>query len=150
MLQLVKVWNRKTTEHVEKYKDQVIKIKPGHFVEMEREEAVQFAAQYYRPKFDGNGVQLPESFKKIEIEGKYGTPRPVQIDPTHKCMACGHVCLSARELSVHTEENHADQIANDPEAEREIAANQTKTSFENEEELAVAVRGKPGRPRKEA
>jgi hypothetical protein len=149
MQRIVKIWNRKTTDHVERYKDDIIRIPAGKYVEMDREDAIQFCGQYYPPKFDGNKVQKPESFKMLEIEGKYGPARPIQVQNNHKCMACGHVCLSARELSAHTEEHHADQFAKDDEAEAEISANQTKTSFVSEEALAAQVKKSPGRPRKE-
>ena len=143
-MQAVKVWNRNTFEHVEVFKEREIRIKPGQFVEMDRDDAVQFASKFYRPKFDGNGVQLPESFKKIEIEGKYGNPKPLPLESKFKCMACGHVCMSARELSVHCEDLHAEEVASDEEAEAEIS------KFQTEEQLAEAVKRGPGRPRKEA
>lgn len=138
---LVRVWNRNKFDHVETFKEKQIKIKAGEYILMDREEAIEFAGKYFRPKFDGNDVQLPQTYKMIEVEGKYGpaVELPV-VEQKFKCIACGHVCLSERELAVHLEDKHAEQVAHDEEAE---------AAMKSDEALAAEVKRGPGRPRKD-
>jgi len=66
--QLVKVWNDNEFPHVEKFKGKVIEIPAKEWIEMDHDEAVQFAGQFKAPIVTGQGTHDPRGFKKIRVE----------------------------------------------------------------------------------
>lgn len=121
---MVRVYNKKPFDHVEKFRGQMLTIKSGDFVEMDREDAVLFKSQFFPPKFGKDGLQEVESMKMITIE-----PIPEEVrknqapDVTASnefvCMACGFTAKSKAGLVSHTKANHAGQMIDD-EAREEI------------------------------
>ena len=99
----VQVWNDNKFEHREKYKGKMIIIPAGEFVEMHRDDAVQFKGQYFPMKKGGNGVQLPETFKKIRIE--FGDVKPKKM-AEFVCNICGFEAESKAGLAAHIRHKH--------------------------------------------
>jgi hypothetical protein len=114
-----KVYNRHShgLTHKENFKGVPIVIKAGEFIEMDYEEAVEFKSQYFPMKLGPDEVQLPESYKMIEII-------PVD-DPTadkasvFKCQLTGKSFGSASELDQHLKQ-YRDLIVTDEEGEKEV------------------------------
>jgi hypothetical protein len=114
-----KVYNRHShgLTHKEKFKEQLIEIKAGEYIEMDYEEAVEFKSQYFPMKLGPDEVQLPESYKMIQIV-------PID-DPTagsaevHKCQLTGKVFGTAGELETHLKQ-YRDLIVTDEEGEKEV------------------------------
>lgn len=69
MSNLAKVWNDNDHPHTEKYKGNMIEIPPHKYIEMDRDEALQFQGQFTMPKKLGSGVPDPRYFKMIRVEG---------------------------------------------------------------------------------
>jgi hypothetical protein len=69
---LVKVWNDGDFTWKEKFKNQEIVIEPHGYIMMDRDEAVDFEGKFFIPKLDANRQILPESQKRIRVEGAYG------------------------------------------------------------------------------
>lgn len=65
---IVKVWNDNQYEHVEKYKGEEIRIKPGQYVEMDYIDAVDFRGQFITPKMLGPNNPDPRFYKMIRVE----------------------------------------------------------------------------------
>ena len=103
----VKVFNDNKYEHRERYKGQNIIIPAGGFIEMDRDDAVQFKGQFFPPQRGGNGVQLPETFKKIRIE--YVEEKQAEAKAEHVCMICGFKAESAAGLAAHMRHKHPNQ-----------------------------------------
>lgn len=110
----VKVYNRNSFDHVEKFKGGIVTIKANSFIEMDYEEANLFLGQMFPPKFDKNGLQKKESFKRLEIDqaDKKKAELHLRNEKDEKakrifvCMACGEEFKSKKELLKHCDENH--------------------------------------------
>lgn len=146
-----RVWNRNDWPHTEKFKEEMITIPPGGFVEMDYEDAIQFKGQFTVLRTDGEKNPLPQFRKIIKVEkildGSEGKPVPLI------CHATGKVAESAEELAKMNAE-HVGIL--DPDSAKELEE-QAKLRAENEElkarlaalEAGADKRG-PGRPRKQA
>jgi hypothetical protein len=64
----VRVYNTNKYPFEQKFRDDVIKIPPGGFVEMERDEAVAFKSTWYPVRLDYNGNVDESSYKRISIK----------------------------------------------------------------------------------
>lgn len=103
---LARVWNDNTQTYTEKYQDAVISIPPKQFIEMEYSDAVQFASAYIPIHRDGIGnFKNP---KMIRVEKIGMTAEPEKISP--KCHLCKEEFQTERELVIHSDLKHSDQI----------------------------------------
>jgi len=111
----VRIVNNNVFDHVEKFRGDTVRIPAGGFIEMEREDAVLFKSNFFPPKFNGNGLQTPESMKMLKLEPipeKEQAPEiPVEKDLV--CQACGFVAKSAAGLKSHIRSNHAHLMVDD-------------------------------------
>ena len=89
-----KVWNDNKYPHIEKYKGKIIEIQPSKYVEMDRDEALQFQGQFKAPKKLGNGVDDPRHFKMIRVEAP---PAEAEYNPLTNPVT-GKICSSPEEL----------------------------------------------------
>lgn len=89
--------------HREKFRDELIEIKAGEYVEMDYEDAIQFKSAFFHMTMDGSGVQKPESYKMLKIV-------PFEIDTNDKsgpppefvCQMDGKKFSSEAELKAYT------------------------------------------------
>lgn len=157
----VKVWNDNDYPHQEMYKGETIRIAPKSSIEMDYEEAMQFAGQFTPIVKQADGRDDPRHFKKIRVE------KPAQVlkdDPSMICHANGKRASTPEELQALLSE-FAHLRANDPEAEKAAAAYRAneKSEVMSLKEQVEALRAqmaalasdkaskKPmGRPKKEA
>lgn len=65
---IVKVWNDNTVEHVEKFKDDTVRIPAGGFVEMDYFDAVSFQGQFTGLRMLGPNNPDPRGFKMIRVD----------------------------------------------------------------------------------
>jgi hypothetical protein len=72
----VRVWNTNRYPFKQKWKDSIITIPAGKYIEMERSEAVEFKSSFYPVELDYNGDPKPQSYNRIEIR-----PIPQQGQP---------------------------------------------------------------------
>ncbi len=64
----VKVWNNNIHPYQEKFRDNLIRIEPNSFVEMDEDEADYFLQTFCPPKKDSQGRPDPLFFKKLKVE----------------------------------------------------------------------------------
>jgi hypothetical protein len=64
----VRVYNTNNHPFEQKFRDSIIKIPAGKFIEMDREEAVAFKSQWYPVTLDYNGNVDPKSYKRLTIK----------------------------------------------------------------------------------
>lgn len=114
-----KVYNRHShgLTHKENFKGQPIVIKAGECIEMDYEEAVEFKSQYFPMKLGPDEVQLPESYKMIEII-PIDDPAASKAE-TFKCQLTGKSFGTAAELDQHLKQ-YRDLIVTDEEGEKEV------------------------------
>ena len=127
MANAVRVYNDNIVPHKEHYKGQDLVIEPKGFIEMDRDEAVQFKSQFFPPKFNKGGQQEIDSMKMIRLapipaKQKESAPQSQQAEETHTCMACGFEAKSGAGLKSHIRNNHADLMVDD-DAKKELMAN---------------------------
>ena len=110
----VRVHNLNQFDHTEKFRGDVITIKAGEFIIMEREDAVLFKSAFTPPVKDKGGLQKPESFKMIKLEIIDENEEPAAAGPKdHVCQACGFKAMSAAGLKSHIRSNHVEQMIDD-------------------------------------
>lgn len=124
-----KVYNKHShgLTHTEKFKDRTIVIKAGDFVEMDYEEAVEFKSQYFPMKFGPDEVQLPESFKMIEIVPIADPVAERDGKESFVCQLTGKKFGSASELEQHLKQ-FRDLIVTDEEGEKEVQRRKGKVA----------------------
>lgn len=120
-MEKVRVYNDNKFTHTEKFMGDEIRIAPGEYLEMIRDEAVMFKSQFYPPKFGGDGVQLAESYKMIRIAEIDGSEKPKPKREEHRCHVCREVFKSNAGLMSHIRHNHADSMI-DEDARKELLA----------------------------
>jgi hypothetical protein len=153
---VVKVWNDNKYEHVESFKGNEVRIKPGEFVEMDYIDAKDFQGQFTGLKMKGPNDPDPTNFKMIRVEDP--TEAVIKED-TNIVHATGQKAGSVAELitllKAHTDAN-PDLVADDAEAER---ANVKRSSEIADLKAQVAeltalvkgtFKGKPGKPKLKA
>lgn len=143
---LVKVWNDHEFEHVEKFKNQTIKIPAGGHVEMDYIDAIDFKGQFFGMKMRGPNDPDPRYFKKIRVEEPAEAvvkPDPNMNHVTGRAAATREELLGAlRELA----SSHSDLAVKEPELDRSLADENAKLRAE----LAMLKdRKKPGPKPKE-
>ena len=106
---MVKVWNRNTHPHTEKFKGKSITVPAQGSIEMEFEDAVDFLGQFTPIERDGAGQPLPKSYKMLDIEkpSDFGA----RIEDRRICMKCKGQFASDSDLVKHIEEFHLDAMA---------------------------------------
>ena len=116
----VKVWNKNTFDHEEKFKGQVIKIPANSFIVMDRHEAVEFKSQFKQPVFLKGGVPDKEHLKMIVLETIDDT---IKEEPKNDlvCQKCGFEASSAAGLKAHIRAKHL-QAMEDADARKELIA----------------------------
>jgi hypothetical protein len=67
-----KVWNDSDFTWKEMFKNQEIVIPPHGYIMMNRDDAVDFEGKFSMPRVDTNRQIMPESEKRIRVEGAYG------------------------------------------------------------------------------
>ena len=117
----VKVHNRNKFDYTEKFRDKDIFIPAGGNVMMDYDEANRFLGQYVTPKKGKDGVHLPSSFKRLEIDKE--DRRRVELvlrneseDKSKRvfvCMACGKEFGSKSSLLAHSKEKHEEIMVKD-------------------------------------
>lgn len=114
----VRVWNEGPAELVEEFKDRVVRIPVGKFIEMPRAEAVHFKGQFRPVQLNGMNEPTPMSFKKIRIEGLYGG----KLEPVKEsvCMADGRDVGSKEALEEYIDSTHLDKLEDQELAEKRV------------------------------
>jgi hypothetical protein len=115
----VRVYNDNVFDHVEKFKGTMLKIPTKGFIEMDREDAVQFKSQFRAPIYDKGGIQTRESMKMIRLE-KMGAEE-VKQEPEFVCQKCGFQAKSQAGLAAHIRANHVESMIDD-DAKKELQA----------------------------
>lgn len=112
--------------HEENFRGDKVVIPVGGYVLMDYEDAVQFKGQYFPIKKNGDGVQLPESYKMIEIRPDTDADAPV-TKQKYVCQMDGREFESATALEAYTKAMYGDQVVTDEVAEAEIKKGKRKT-----------------------
>lgn len=147
----VKVWNNNDHPHIERFKGKELTIGPHESIDMEYEEAKEFAAQFTMPVKLGNGTFDPRSYKMIVVEEP---DEPIFKDEGNVCHANGQKAATPQELAaIIAQFSHMQ--AKDPEAERAVAAAQNDRVANLEAQVAelkamLERKSKVGRPAREA
>jgi hypothetical protein len=120
----VKIWNDNVHTYNETFKGEKISIPPGKFIMMEYDEAIQFKGTFAPIKLDADGRPTPEGYKMIRVE-EPGAKAAVKAAPMG-CHRCGYKASSAKDLSEHTDLEHADdQRVQLDEVDKELEAKVT-------------------------
>jgi hypothetical protein len=109
----VKVWNDNDYPYSEKFKGEMINIKPKSFVEMDFNEASHFLGTF--PKImetDAEGRIKPESYKRLRIENPNGKA-PVIANQGFKCMQDGAVFQTQEQLDNYILAVHTDKMVDE-------------------------------------
>jgi len=118
-----KVYNRHSLgmNHREMFKGTQIDIPAGQFVEMDYEEAVEFRGQYFPMKFGADEIQLPESYKMIEIVPG-GTAIDANVEPSKSfvCQMDGKSFPTQAALDEYIKTNYSGQQVKDETLDKEI------------------------------
>jgi uncharacterized C2H2 Zn-finger protein len=109
-----RVYNDNKFMFEQEFKGEKITILAGDFVEMDYDDAIQFKSMYYPPKFDGSGVQKPESYKMLRVVGQ----PPNMESSGFVCAACGDKFATETELDSHVNKNHLNEMEDVKEAEK--------------------------------
>lgn len=150
---LVKVWNDNVYVHKERFKNEMVEIAPGGYVEMEYEDGIDFKGQFTGIAPIGpDGKPDARYFKKIRVErpAVYGT------DTGLVCHADGTKAESVEELKAKLA-LYKDRLAKDDEADRAVGADSELKALVQKQQEQIAFlmeqlqpKKGPGRPRKEA
>ena len=143
---LVKVWNDHNLEHVEKFKNQEIRIPPGGHILMDYIDAVDFRGQFFGMRMRGPNDPDPRFFKKIRVEEP--AEPVVKADP-NMMHATGKAAGSAEELLAALKGFAAaqpDLAVKEPELDKSLAEENAKLRAEL---AAFKDRKKPGPKPKE-
>lgn len=151
----VKVWNDNVFDHSEKFKGEALKIPAGGFIEMDHEEAYEFAAQFSgMPEKDFQG-DVRKFHKKIRVDT--ASLHLVTV-PTFVNQVTGQVFASQAELDASLAV-FKDRAVKDEDLDRHIPARNVVAEKDAEiaalnarlAELEGATEKKgPGRPKKAA
>lgn len=139
----VKVINQGSVDIHERFKGAEIKIPAGGSVEMDRDEAVEFASQYRPIITDGEKNPLPSGFKKLAFEpGLYGHQNQAASDLM--CHATGKTAMNKAELQQMIKAN-AHLLADD--AAKDALREEMKADLEDfkAELLAEVGKGRSGK-----
>ncbi len=155
---MVQVVNRGSMTYREKFKEEMIVIKPGQAYEMDRDEAILFLSQPPTVmKLDVNDDIAEESKKNLWIDPHQlygpgaGLPTAVKTAKAYRCEADGAEFDTEAELNDYIREFHAGSIVVDDKSDgRKVLAEKKE---DDEKTLAQMVKGghqpaqrRPGRP----
>lgn len=145
---IVKVWNDHDREHVEKFKNEVIRIPAGGHILMDYIDAIDFKGQYFGMKMRGPNDPDPAFFKKIRVEEP---AEPVVKEDPNMFHATGKPAANMAEVIAMAKAFAAvnpDLVAKDADAERAGASKAASLQAENEalraQLAALQAKGKPG------
>lgn len=118
---MYRVYNDNVYELRERFQGREIVLKPGEYVEMNRDEMTLYKGQFKTPVIV-NGVPDPTSFKKLRIEPI--TSSSVAPEPTSRaseviCQKCGFEAKNKAGLSAHIRHHHQDSML-DEDAKKEL------------------------------
>jgi hypothetical protein len=128
----VKVWNRNSFDHKEKFKGSIIEIPAHKFIEMDYDEAVLFRGQFFNPQFGKDMVQKPESYKWIEIDPedrakvlkeRASDGGESDVEKIFPCHVCAKEFRTKNGLLKHIKDKHQD-IMVDKDARDELLDNE--------------------------
>lgn len=107
----------------EKFKGNWVEIPYGKSIEMDLYEATEFKGQYYFATNE-KGEALPKGdprhLKKIrteQIDWEAVAKEESKTKSSFKCFVCKKPFLSAKEMTIHAVNSHADQMCEDDDAE---------------------------------
>jgi hypothetical protein len=112
---LVKVWNRNTHPFKQKFRGNMIEIPAGGFIEMDFYDAHSFKSKGSPIEKDGQGRFKPESFKKIEVEGR---PNFSEQAVVYKCQADGSFHATEEAMIQHSKQYEARRVKDKPKVEK--------------------------------
>lgn len=149
----VKVWNDHTLEHVEKFKNETIRIPAKGYVEMDYIDAIDFKGQYFGMKMLGPNNPDPKSFKMIRVEEPSA---PVIKEDPNVFHATGKAASSPAEiiaLAKAYQTLNPELAVKDESLDAKVDSRAERLAKENEElraQLAAAqAKKKPGPKAKE-
>lgn len=128
----VKVWNKNTFPHEEKFKGTEILIPAGGFVKMDYDEAILFKGQFFSPVFGKDQVQKKESYKWIEIDAddrneiiksRSNDSGESETEKVFVCQACSKEFRTKNGLLKHIKDKHQSIMA-DKDAKDELLDNE--------------------------
>lgn len=151
----VKVWNDHTLEHVEKFKNQEIRIPAGGFIMMDYIDAIDFKGQFFGMKMRGPNDPDPKTFKKIRVEEPSA---PVVKEDPNMFHATGKAASSPQEiiaLAKALQMVSPELAVKDTELDQSLAKSEKEASLKAEnaklraELAALQAKKKPGPKPKE-
>lgn len=117
----VKIWNKNSITHREKYKGVWIEIPPGKAIEMDYHDAIDFKGQFFNPVFTKGGTQTIESMKYLVIDqddmkralDELNSASEDKSNRVFVCMKCSKEFKSKKALSKHVKEMHSEDLVDD-------------------------------------
>lgn len=111
-MSLCRVWNDNSYPYEEMFKEQLIRIPPAEFVEMDYFEATEFLGKFTGVRLDPSGQPDPRYYKKLrkEVISSDGVKAEVNL---FKCHSCGKSYESGDMLTLHAFDNHLNQLDSD-------------------------------------
>ena len=124
----IRIWNDNVHPYTEKFGDEMIKILPGKFLDMEADDAIRFVGTYAPIELDGMGQQKPESYKKLRkefIEPLFDDGNGSSLAKNNpaeavKCNVCGFQAVDQWHLDGHINACHLDQMADKAEQKKRM------------------------------
>ena len=118
----VRVWNKNVHDFKQEYQDQMIEIPAGKYIMMDEDHAQRFVSMYHPIMVDGGGTQLPESYKMLAIDKVGIKEQNAAMKPADewKCLGCGFVANTEKQLSNHINEKHLDDLADADERKKRM------------------------------
>lgn len=118
---MVKVWNDNVHPYTEEFTGQKIVIPAKKFVMMEKGEANLFRGTFSSPQRDGDGQQLPTSYKMIRLEEVTGEKEELKTTAgLNRCNLCGYESSDQTDLLEHAKSQHSESFYVDPSAEEAL------------------------------
>lgn len=109
----VRVYNDNIYEHRERFRGDLKIIPAGEYIEMDRDDAVQFKSQFMPIVKGRGGVDDPKGFKKLRIEfspGPQVEDHLAKMESELSCQACDFVAQNKAGLAAHIRAKHAHQM----------------------------------------
>lgn len=126
---LVKVYNDNVHPYQEKFRDELIKIPAGEFIEMDADEAHYLLSQFSYPVKDGQNVPDPKFFKMLRIVAL--DKLEVEADPLMN-HATGVPAESLAELNSILSK-FSDRLLKDEDAEKYVKKQDKQLRKENDD-----------------
>lgn len=118
---MVKIWNKNSIVHREKYKGVWIEIPPGKAIEMDYHDAIDFKGQFFNPVFSKGGQQTIESMKYLVIDPEDNKRALDELNQASEekssrvfvCMRCNKEFKSKKALAKHVKDMHVDELVDE-------------------------------------